>query len=130
MSKQKRPMKIGAEHAAAMWRQGLAELRAAIYPDGNVAQPPQYGIYGTKTPGEVMEDRKGEVRDPDEKPSLLHEQSRETEPTRDVHESTADVKTTRDVHASDRSSAIDEKPKEAEQMRDVREPEPPEPEME
>ncbi|RIK68996.1 MAG: hypothetical protein DCC65_02375 [Planctomycetota bacterium] len=56
-----------------MFRQGLAELRAALYPESNVAQPPVYGIAGTRTPGEVMEDKKLELRDPDERPSILNE---------------------------------------------------------
>lgn len=60
--------KIGAGHASAMFRQGLSELRAAIYPDSNVAQPPQYGLYGTKTPGEVVDEKRGVVRDHDEHP--------------------------------------------------------------
>ncbi len=46
-----------------MARQGLRELRAAFYPDSNVAQQPEYGVYGTKTPGEVAEDRRGDGRD-------------------------------------------------------------------
>lgn len=71
MKKDEAPQKIGAGHAEAMFRQGLAELRGAMYPESNVAQPTAYGIAGTKTPGEVMEDRKGEVLDPDERPSLL-----------------------------------------------------------
>lgn len=61
--------KIGAGHASAMWRQGLAELRAAFYPESNIAQPTQYGIYGTLTPGEVADSRKPEAgRDRDEEP--------------------------------------------------------------
>jgi hypothetical protein len=55
--------KIGEEHLSAWLRQGLRELRAAFYPDSNVAQPPEYGLYGTKTPGEVAEDRRGDARD-------------------------------------------------------------------
>ncbi len=42
--------KIGSEHAGAMWRQGLRELRGAMYPESNVAQQAEYGIYGTSTP--------------------------------------------------------------------------------
>lgn len=45
--------KWGASHADAMLRQGLAELRGALYPESNVAQPPQYGLFGNPTPGEV-----------------------------------------------------------------------------
>jgi hypothetical protein len=58
--------KIGAGHASAMGRQGLAELRGAMYPDSNVAQPSQYGLYGTRTPGEVAEARRPDERDMDE----------------------------------------------------------------
>lgn len=60
--------KIGAGHASAMFRQGLAELRGALYPESNVAQPPQYGLYGTRTPGEVMQERAPDAHDPDEQP--------------------------------------------------------------
>jgi hypothetical protein len=58
--------KIGEGHASAMWRQGLSELRGAMYPESNVAQPPQYGLYGTRTPGEVAEARRPDDRDMDE----------------------------------------------------------------
>ena len=57
MTEEKPDPKLGAGHASAMFRQGLAELRAALYPESNVAQPPQGGIYGTLTPGEVMQER-------------------------------------------------------------------------
>lgn len=61
--------KIGAGHASAMFRQGLAELRGALYHDSNVAQPTQYGIYGTKTPGEVAKEREAtEPQSPDQEP--------------------------------------------------------------
>lgn len=73
MSENENKPKIGAGHASAMFRQGLAELRGALYADSNVAQPAQYGIYGTKTPGEVMQDKQVEARDPDEQPSILEE---------------------------------------------------------
>lgn len=49
--------KIGSGHASAMFRQGLRELRGAFYPESNVAQATEYGIYGTKTPGEVADGR-------------------------------------------------------------------------
>lgn len=88
MAKDESSPKLGAGHASAMFRQGLAELRAAIYPESNVAQPTVYGMAGTKTPGEVMQDKQGELRDPDERPSILDEKlalatardSREPEP--------------------------------------------------
>lgn len=79
MAKEDNAPKIGAGHASAMFRQGLAELRGALYPDSNVAQPTVYGIYGTKTPGEVMQEKQGEQRDPDETPSILDERLKQAE---------------------------------------------------
>jgi len=58
--------KIGEGHADAMRRLGLRELRGAMYPNSNVAQQPEYGLYGTLTPGEVAESRRGDDRDLDE----------------------------------------------------------------
>ena len=58
--------KIGEGHFAAWMRQGLRELRAAFYPDSNIAQSPEYGLYGTRTPGEVAESRDLNARNPDE----------------------------------------------------------------
>lgn len=55
--------KIGSEHLAAMGRQGLRELRAAMYPNSNVAQQPEYGLYGTTTPGEITAARREDARD-------------------------------------------------------------------
>lgn len=65
--------KIGAGHVAAMGRQGLRELRGAMYPDSNVAQQPEYGLYGTMTPGEIAADRKVDEPQigPDEERSVL-----------------------------------------------------------
>lgn len=83
MAKNESSPKLGAGHAQAMFRQGLAELRAAIYPESNVAQPTVYGIAGTKTPGEVMQDKQGEMRDPDEKPSILDAYLKQDERGRD-----------------------------------------------
>lgn len=76
--------KIGAEHASAMWRQGLRELRSAVYPESNVSQPPEYGVYGTKTPGEVAQDRRSDARDPEDgsvqsKDSALEARARQAE---------------------------------------------------
>lgn len=85
MSDDNKP-KIGAGHASAMFRQGLAELRGALYPESNVAQPPQYGIYGTKTPGEVMQEKQAEGRDPDEQPSVLEERMKPEAQERDSQE--------------------------------------------
>ena len=55
--------KIGAGHVKAMFRQGLKETRGAFYPESNVAQPTEYGIYGTQTQGEIASDRRGDDRD-------------------------------------------------------------------
>jgi len=67
--------KIGAGHVSAMGRQGLRELRAALYPDSNVAQHPEYGLYGTLTPGEIAADRKSteieQTPDQEQQPSVL-----------------------------------------------------------
>lgn len=62
--------KIGDGHAAAMGRLGLRELRASMYPEGNVAQQPEMGVYGSLTPSEVSAGRAGGERDlEDESPS-------------------------------------------------------------
>lgn len=53
--------KWGSEHASAMFRQGLRELRGALYPESNVAQQPEYGLYGTVTPGEVAASRRDSI---------------------------------------------------------------------
>jgi hypothetical protein len=56
--------KIGAGHFGAMARLGLAELRAAsVFSESNIVQPSPYGIAGTKTPGEVQEDREASARE-------------------------------------------------------------------
>jgi hypothetical protein len=84
MAKDQPEPKIGAGHASAMFRQGLAELRAALYDDSNVAQPAQYGLYGTRTPGEVAEARRSEERDLNEEPkSVLEERLQQSEHARD-----------------------------------------------
>jgi hypothetical protein len=73
MARDSPPPKIGSGHAEAMFRQGLSELRGALYPDSNVAQPAQYGLYGTRTPGEVADSRKESARDMNEEPSSVVE---------------------------------------------------------
>lgn len=65
--------KIGDGHAAAMFRQGLSELRGALYNESNVAQHPQYGLYGTPVPGEIAEARGGEVREQSAEPMSVVE---------------------------------------------------------
>jgi hypothetical protein len=54
----KENMRRSMETLGAMWRQGLHELGAALYGPGTAAQPPEYGMPGTKTPGEVAEGRR------------------------------------------------------------------------
>lgn len=81
--------KIGEGHAEAMLRQGLREARAALYPESNVAQQPEYGLYGTRTPGEVAESRRDDGRDfeeekPTERGSILEDRMRQAA-GRDVH---------------------------------------------
>lgn len=84
MSRDQPKPKFFAGHTNAMWRQGLAELRGALYNESNVAQPSQPGLYGTKMPGEVMNDRLADSRDPDEQPrSVLDERLRQAELNRD-----------------------------------------------
>ena len=56
--------KIGAGHAAGMLRQGIRELRGALYPESNVAQPLDLGIYGSATPQEVYDARQQQPPDP------------------------------------------------------------------
>lgn len=46
-------------HVIGMGRQGLAELRGAVYADSNIAQPTDYGIWGKSTPGETADQRNG-----------------------------------------------------------------------
>ena len=50
------------EVLGAQFRQGLHELGAAFYGPGTVAQPPEYGMIGTKTPGEVADGLRGKER--------------------------------------------------------------------
>lgn len=76
--------KIGEGHMAAWFRQGLREARALLYPDSNVAQAPEYGLYGTRTPGEVAEARRTDEKQMDEehagpRGSVLDNRLREAE---------------------------------------------------
>lgn len=48
-------------HGNAMARQGVAELRAAFYPESNIAQPTDYGMWGKSTPGETADQRSTEL---------------------------------------------------------------------
>ena len=58
--------KAGEGHLGAMARLGLRELRELGNPGGNIAQPSEYGLYGTLTPGEVAESRRHDGRDLEE----------------------------------------------------------------
>ena len=60
--------KIGEGHLSAAGRQGLAELRAALYPDSNIVRNTESGLYGTKTPGEVADARRNHELDLNEQP--------------------------------------------------------------
>lgn len=89
--KEDEQQKIGAGHASAMARLGLRELRGSLYPESNVAQQTEYGLYGTRTPGEVAEARRsGEGKDleevvPDQaERSVLADRVQQAE-ARDVH---------------------------------------------
>jgi len=58
---EKTPPKIGAGHLQAFARQGLNELRNAVYSDSNIAQKyPEPGLYGTATQAEVGQQRLAE----------------------------------------------------------------------
>lgn len=72
--------KIGAGHAEAMLRLGGKEIRVlGSFEGSNVAQPSEYGIFGTKTPGEVAEGRRPEEKDLDEEPTILGSRMQEAE---------------------------------------------------
>lgn len=77
--------KIGSGHAGAMWRQGLAELRGAFFNESNVAQPTQYGVWGTRTPGEVAEARRADARDAEEEKGSILDDCLRRAGARDVY---------------------------------------------
>lgn len=47
------------EILGAYWRQGLHELGNAFYGSGTAAQHSEYGMIGTRTPGEVADGLRG-----------------------------------------------------------------------
>ncbi len=53
-------MSRSKEVLGAYFRQGLHELGSALYGPGTAAQPPEYGMLGTKPPSMVVEGLKGE----------------------------------------------------------------------
>src|ERR1051325_10254053 len=63
--------KIGAGTFQAMGRQGLHELRNALYPGSNVAAPPEAGIYGTALPSEVVAQRHEDLQPGPSPPSSV-----------------------------------------------------------
>ena len=79
MSSESPETKLGAGHASAMARQGLAELRAAFYADSNVAQPTEYGMYGKPTPQEIVSDKQAD-QSLDAQPSVLEGRLESAEP--------------------------------------------------
>ncbi len=50
----------GAGSLQAFFRQGLSEIRGALYADSNIAQPTEHGMYGTTIPSEVQRQREAE----------------------------------------------------------------------
>ncbi len=76
--------KIGAGHVSAMGRQGLNELRGALYPESNVAQPTEMGAYGTATPVEVTKERAGEEPQRGEDASIIESRVQQAEASRDT----------------------------------------------
>lgn len=73
------------EVLGAYWRQGLHELGSVFYGSGTAAQHPQYGMLGTRTPGEVADGLRAKMTaDPDRStPSPLEnhlDQTPEPEP--------------------------------------------------
>jgi hypothetical protein len=67
-----------------MARQGLKELRAALYSESNIAQATDYGIYGMSTPGEVAQERQGETPSLEEEHgSTLGDKLKQAEASRD-----------------------------------------------
>lgn len=77
MSEQQEETKIGAGHAEAMARLGLQELRGALYPESNVAQPSEYGLYGRQTPQEIVDSKHEEL--PEQKESPLADRLQQAE---------------------------------------------------
>ncbi|HEX2839348.1 MAG TPA: hypothetical protein VHN77_14620 [Phycisphaerales bacterium] len=47
------------EVLGAYFRQGMHELGSAFYGPGTAAQPAEYGMIGTRTPGEVADGLRG-----------------------------------------------------------------------
>lgn len=87
--------KWGAGTLEAMGRQGFKEIRAALYPDSNVAREAEMGTYGTLTPGEVAEQKSHEAIDgadannkhaPEAQPSILDQRMSEMQKVPEIKE--------------------------------------------
>lgn len=65
--------KIGEGHAEAMLRLGLHELQGAVYPDSNVAQRAEVGVFGSPTQSEIMQERRDEGPEVEPPRSILAE---------------------------------------------------------
>lgn len=117
MTKNEPKPKWFAGHGKAMLRQGLAELRAAAYSESNVAQPPGPGIFGTKTQGEVADERKRDSVEP--AGHGVHGPEKAEKPELDAT-----------AHDAAAPSAVGERLAQAEQESPSAEPEHPEPERE
>jgi hypothetical protein len=80
---EKKGEKIGSGHLRGMAKLGLSELRGALYPNSNVAQPTEYGIFGKETPGEVADLRESDPKRDEERTSILGEREKTAEAKRD-----------------------------------------------
>ena len=65
--------KIGQGHASAMFRSGAKELSAILpaFPD-SVQPVEEYGLFATKLPSEIADDRKGMDLEPEQKSNPNH----------------------------------------------------------
>ncbi len=88
--------KIGSGHMSAMARQGLRELRAAFYPESNIAQPPVYGMAGELTPSEIRDAREQSPPEVDEEKHPGLEQLRQAENRDDRGRDARDLEKERD----------------------------------
>lgn len=59
LESQKKSIARSREVLGAYFRQGLHELGAALYGPGTVAQHAEYGLVGTRTPGQVADGLRG-----------------------------------------------------------------------
>lgn len=76
--------KFGAGSFKAWLRQGLSELRNALYPESNVSRQTEPGMWGTQTQGEIADDRRKSVLGPEMQPGVSNASRIET-PNLDRH---------------------------------------------